>query len=716
MTDTFDIGTGENPAMPSMGGSPPVAPAGNATPPTPSTAPIRAQSADGITHEFAPGTPQEAIDRTMKQYALDHRDKSSVLGQMATGFMDPLEGGGQLISHALPKDATRTLDAVNNWIAEKTGLLRTLPEGGKDQQIKEREQEIDKLRGHSKDIDWSRAAGSMLNPVNYMGGYLVRAPGAIATAANAVLGGAFGGAIQPAGGDDFATEKLAQTAAGGVLGGVIGAAGSAASKATEKVGEFIASKYPDNIGTQAVQTVLRRISQDEKAGGMSATDAIDLINAAKKPLTLADVSGENTLGLAGNVARQPGESRAVAKNFLTDRDQGAAERLSQDIGKYLSSGDETVHQATETLLQSRSAAARPAYDAAHDLKNIWSPRLDEFFADPTIKAGLERGFNLERIIALAEGRPITASQLGVDLTTSGEPKLLEKPNMRLLDMAKQGLDAIVADSRDPITGRLNKEGFAVDKLRKAFVDELDKLDTTGAYKKARAEWGGYSSNIEALRLGRTSLNRSPEENAALMKTLPDADKDFYRLGQADLLKERLAKTGFAGDEAKSIIKNPWMRDQLKPAFKTEADFNAFADAVTAENTMFKTANSVTGGSPTAARVAEDAGTDNMMKGGAIAAKLATGHYLGAAKSAWQFYHDIGLRPNPELNEKIAKIVFSTHFDPADKVTQQLTGKASTALHNPAAEATEAIQGITKGAASGAGAGAGEASDEPYKPH
>lgn len=727
MTDTYDAGSVESPAPLSMGSDsnpvanssiapvPPVPPVASAPPV--SSAPIRAQSADGVIHEFAAGTPQEAVDLTMKQYAADHQNRSTTLGQMATGFMDPLEGGGQLVAHALPKDATRTLDAVNNWISDKTGLLRKLPEGGKDQQIKDREKEIDKLRGHSKDIDWARTGGSMLNPVNYIGGFAVRAPGAIAAAANGLVGGTFGGAIQPAAGDDFMSEKAVQTGLGAGLGAGIGAAGAGIGKVIQKAGEYVAAKYPDNIATQAVQTVLRRMGQDQKAGGMSATDAIDLINAAKKPLTLADVGGENTLGLAGNVARQQGESRAVAKNFLTERDQGAAERLSQDISRTLSGGDETVHQATEALLQARSAAARPAYDAAHDLKNIWSPRLDEFFADPTIKAGLERGFNLERIVALAEGRPITASQLGVDLTTSGEPKLLEKPNMRLLDMAKQGLDAIVADSRDPITGRLSKEGFAIDKLRKAYVGELDKLDTTGAYRKARESWGGYSANIEALRLGRTSLNRSPEENAAIIGGFrSEADKEFYRLGQADLLKERLAKTGFAGDEAKAIIKNPWMRDQLKPAFKTDAEFNAFVDAVTAENSMFKTANSVLGGSPTAARMAEDAGGtgDRLAQGGKIVAKLMGGHFLSAAKTAWQFYRDIGLRPNPELNEKTAKILFSTHFDPADPVTQQLTGRAAAKLRNPVGDAPEGVYAAAKGASGGAGAGAGESMDEPYR--
>ena len=84
-----------------------------------------------------------------------------------------------------------------------------------------------------------------------------------------------------------------------------------------------------------------------------------------------------------------------------------------------------------------------------------------------------------------------------------------------------------------------------------------------------------------------------------------SEREFARIGLADLMKERLGKTGFSGDEAKSLIKNPWMRDQMKPFFKTEADFNNFVDAVTAERNMFETGRKVLGGSDTAGRVAED---------------------------------------------------------------------------------------------------------------
>ena len=125
----------------------------------------------------------------------------------------------------------------------------------------------------------------------------------------------------------------------------------------------------------------------------------------------------------------------------------------------------------------------------------------EFLDSPDVKKGLARGYEIERNLALAEGRPITATQLGVDLDTEGNIKMVKAPNMRLLDMAKQGLDAMIADTRNEFTGRLSQYGMSLDKVRRAFVNEMDTLDTKGVYKNARQQWAGYSASMDALKLG-----------------------------------------------------------------------------------------------------------------------------------------------------------------------------------------------------------------------
>lgn len=671
---------------------------------------IQTQSADGVNHEFPDGTSPEVVDKAMKSYAEEHRDKTSTLQEVGRGMADPAYGLGQLASHVLPSPPP-----IQSMEGENIDLTA---EG--DKIVSEREAAIQKERGGSKNIDWARMAGQALSPINYIGAGVggaaikplaskVLTPGLAVgaeTAASAVTGGMASGAVQPVQDTkNFAKEKLQEIGLGGLIGGAFGAAGGATAAGLTGLGSYIAKSYPENLMSEAVTKVLKRIKQDQKAGGPSATDALDLVEAASKPVALVDVGGENLRGLGGNVARQPGESRAVASAFLNQRDEEAAKRLSADIQQHISGGP-TVFQATEGLLESRSMASAPIYKEAHALQNVWSPRLEQFLSDPALKTGMSRGYEIERLQSLARGEPLTATQMGVDIGVDGSTKILGKPNVRILDMAKQGLDAMIADERNEITGRLSARGVALDQMRQAYVKAIDEADKSGVYKKARETWAGYSASLDAIKLGRTVFGSSPEENAAAVAKMSAGDREFYRMGVADLLKERLAKGGFTGDESKQLVKNPWMRDQLRPAFKEKSDFDAFVDAVTTERKMFDTKGATLGGSPTAGRGAEDAtsGAENMGRLAKFGALLASGHPIKAISGMWKAYQDLGLKPNPELNEKVAQILFTTMIpeDAARMLRKGMANKASNPMEGPAGDISGMSARMGTGAATAAG--------------
>lgn len=637
---------------------------------------IRAQSADGTTHEFPEGTPDDVVDKAMSTYASEHQNKTSTVQQVGRGMMDPLEGAAQMLSHVVPKPIEEGINSANNWLADKTGMVARLPEGGMDERVKKREEAIQAERGGTKDTDWARLGGNVASPLNYVGPAAISGSGWAVNTGRAMLGGILGGLSQPVvDTDNFAKEKAKDVGIGAAAGGVIGGGvAPVAGAATRQLGSFLARNYPENIASDAVTAIIRRIGQDQKAGGPSATEMIDLVNAASKPTALIDVAGSNVEGLAGRVARQPGESKALAESLIIPRDEGAAKRLSEDISQYVSGGP-TMHQAAEGLMQARSAVAKPLYDNTYKLEGVWSPRLEEFLADPLVKQGLTKGYELERLHSLASGTPLTATQLGVDIGIDGSIKMFEKPNMRLLDMAKKGLDAMVAEERNDLTGRLSARGVALDQMRKAYVKTIDDLDTSGAYKKARSAWAGYSQSLDALRMGRTVFAQSPEENAAVIKAMSPTELEFYRTGVADRMREQLAKAGLHGDEGKQLLKNSWMREQLRPVFRSVEDYDKFVDAVATETKMFEKGRRILGGSQTAERVAEDRASDPVLAGAKFMFKAKT-NPLAAVKDAWQFYTDVGLKPSPELNAKIAQILFSPKLDAADKVVQALRdGKA-----------------------------------------
>src|SRR5260370_40076694 len=175
--------------------------------------------------------------------------------------------------------------------------------------------------------------------------------------------------------------------------------------------------------------------------------------------------------------------------------------------------------------------------------------------------------------------------------------------MRTLDAGKKGLDAMIASERNDVTGRLSQKGVALDQFRRAYLGELDKLNPD--YAAARAAWSGPSASMDAVRAGQAVLSKKPEEIAAEFGHLSPNDQEFYRLGAADSLKEKIAKTGMGGDEAKRIIGNQYTQDQLRGIFPSQAAYQKFIDAATAENRMFQTRFDLLRGSQTGAGVVQD---------------------------------------------------------------------------------------------------------------
>lgn len=591
-------------------------------------------------------TPEQALARLRAQ--LQPRE-ASFGEKFLMGEGDPVRGVAEIAGQFMPKGEAKATTPVT---PDATGAKP------KDIQIG---------TAPVSPTDPARLAGNILNPANLITPLAAgRVPGLAASPmAKTVLSSTVASLLQPVGEtDDFLTEKGKQAGTGMVLGYGLSVAGKGVSKGVDALGRWLVSRYPENIMSHAVSLVLKRIEQDRSAGGLTARNMIDLIrnaSAEDRPMTLSDVGGKNVERLAGNVYRRGGEGAARADQLFDSRDQAAANRLRQNIAQYIHGGM-TVFEATEALLTARSAAARPLYEHTDSLQGIWSPRLDAFFKDPVIKQGMARGYELERLVSLAENRAFNPTAMGVDISDPNNVVFLRTPNMRVLDMAKQGLDAMIADERNEITGRLSARGVALDKLRRGYLAEIDSLDKTGVYRKARQSWAGYSASLDALKAGRAVFGDSPEANAAMVREFApgSGDIEFYRMGVADRLNEKIAKTGFSGDEAKALINNDWMRRQLKPAFKSDADFDAFVESVAQESRMFSRRRAITGGSQTAERQAEDASPliAHAERGAEIASNLTKGNPLKAVMNFYRMYKDVGLLPDNKLNEATAKILFS----------------------------------------------------------
>ena len=145
------------------------------------------------------------------------------LEKIGHGIMDPINGGAQLLTHLLPDGVVKAGNQLNNWLADKTGLVARIPEGGVDQMVRQGEQQYEARRAAAGDtgFDGYRALGNVISPANLALSYAVPGGGTLVGRAGAgAVVGAADGALSPVKAGDFWSQKGQQAATGAIGGGV----------------------------------------------------------------------------------------------------------------------------------------------------------------------------------------------------------------------------------------------------------------------------------------------------------------------------------------------------------------------------------------------------------------------------------------------------------------------------------------------------------------
>lgn len=290
---------------------------------------------------------------------------------------------------------------------------------------------------------------------------------------------------------------------------------------------------------------------------------------------------------------------------------------------------------------------------------VWSPRLQEFMDNPEVQSGLKKALKLEKQDAVSERRPFKDSDFGIVGTDAeGEPVIGAVPTMKSLAVAKEGLDARIADLKDPTTGRPTKAGLSLKKFRDEFVKELYRLNPK--YKTAVDAWSGPSQSVDAIKEGKTHFSRpeSNEEVKSDFDALTSSDKEFYRLGAAEAKIDSVERAADAGDKTKKVINSERDRKRFRMLFNSDAEADKFIASVERKRQMFDTRTDIKGNSKTAQRQAEDE-SDNLAPGLHLAhgaANAVAGNWLGAVTSLVRAKKDLGLLNDPAFNSHIARIL------------------------------------------------------------
>jgi hypothetical protein len=416
-------------------------------------------------------------------------------------------------------------------------------------------------------------------------------------------------------------------------------------------------------GDRVAEMIDRHLSDEPLRG--TAAKLVNDRSVRAKPLWDEARAGGSLPPITDMFANAFGEAKA---RFATNTEKVSRFRQAYDastdttdklrIGKQLQEAvqEHGASQITFDNLGQRLMEAQ-ADGSANAPGAVWSPRLQELLDQPEVQQGLRRGWAIERRNAVGKGQPFNPTEYAVTgVDEAGQPIVGKVPNMALLMVAKEGLDAVIDSSamKDSLTGRPTKAGLSYINLREGLVQELDRLNPK--YAEARNVWSGDTASIRALNDGRGFLEPkrfSPDELAEYVGKLTDSDKQFFVVGVADALKNKLFRSADSANKGR-VINTEDARMRLRPLFGSDEEAQTFIDAMERERSMGVTPGRVYGGSPTAERVSDDRSAEMAVHAAHGLLKVLEGRWLSAIASGIRVRRMFGGKPDEALSQAVAK--------------------------------------------------------------
>lgn len=400
-------------------------------------------------------------------------------------------------------------------------------------------------------------------------------------------GGALYGGLSGIGEGRGVEDRLAQGATGAAIGGALGGAlQGVAEVAKPTLGWVSASMDPKGF---AQRQLARGISE-------SGRDARDIIRdvadarAAGQPFTVADAMGNAGQRQLSVVARNPGEGRTRAVDFLEGRQSGQGRRIANMLSEGLDATKSAAQARTE-MEAARKAGANVNYAAARDAAGAVDPtaaiaKADEFLS-PGVSGMMSPG------TGIADDSVESAVRRARSYLTDGKSVLTDF-NSAL--RAKQELDAMIEGAR-PTTQR------QLIPIRNALDDAL--AATSQPYANARNTFREQSQAIDAIDLGRNmSMRGRTEDTIPAFQAMTPEQQAAARIGYADPIIERM-QGGPAGVNKAREFTSDAAQAEL-PAFAVSGRADPMMRGLGRENTMFETRAQALGGSRTADNLSDNA--------------------------------------------------------------------------------------------------------------
>lgn len=330
-----------------------------------------------------------------------------------------------------------------------------------------------------------------------------------------------------------------------------------------------------------------------------------------------------------------------------------------------------------------SVLRRTQEDAATDAPGaVWSPRIQQFLDDPIAKGGLSRGLEIQRLEALAQGKPFNPTEYAITgLDETGQPIVGNVPNMRTLDSIKKGLDAIIDEYPKDFKGKpiLDERGRAVQQVLKSYRNEVDAINPE--YGMARSVYQDAIKPRDALNRGFQSTGPQVPARDLEKITSGMGSKELaqFRAGYATSLTDQIANASDGTNPYNLVAKGinrPAKLQQLYPD-----GYDQFARMRGLEDEMAKTMTETLGGSQTQPRGVQDQifqagiGSDmadagiQMLSGGGLPGAT---RMLGSAARYVKDRSSLGLLGAKRKADALAPSLFDTNAQSVQQLLEELS--------------------------------------------
>lgn len=313
------------------------------------------------------------------------------------------------------------------------------------------------------------------------------------------------------------------------------------------------------------------------------------------PMSLADTHPQLT-SLAGAAVRRSPTADKAAMDALLPRARGQIDRLGQAIDTNLGPVG-NVPQISEDLTRQAQTAAAPLYAKAYSSPPIQSEKLSGLLQTPAGKDGLRRAVT----IAANEGRD--PMSLGVQFDSAGDPVLSPTPSTQTLDYVKRGLDDIIEQGRNPLTGqlKLDEYGRSVNGVKNGLLSEMDRLNPD--YAAARKAYAGPVQSRDAMARGQAAAqpNVTPNKLGVNLGHATPGDIPQMQLGYRSGLMDQGNRLRYSSNPFDATLGTPNAEAKLGAMYPDNPNVSNLLRTRDLEGNLARSTNDILGNSKTAQR-------------------------------------------------------------------------------------------------------------------